>query len=109
MTTLGWEDFALDPFLGSTAALWDPSALATATPQRRRDRPAPFPIDVTETPDSYKIKADMAGYLKDNIQVSFEDQTLRINAERAVRKDLTYSHVSVINEIPSYNVSFPSQ
>lgn len=84
----GMEDWGLDPFMGTTTLL-DPSALTTT--QRRRERPAAFPIDVIETPDSYKIKADLAGFSKDNIQVSFEDQTLRINAERAVRIDFSCS------------------
>ncbi len=39
-------------------------------------------IDLSETKDSYKIKADIPGLGKEDIDISFEDKTLTIKGER---------------------------
>ncbi|MFB6280934.1 MAG: Hsp20/alpha crystallin family protein [Haloferacaceae archaeon] len=43
---------------------------------------APVPVDVVETGDEVVVTADLPGYDAENIEVTVEDRTLTIRAER---------------------------
>lgn len=52
---------------------------------------ANFPIDVLEEEKGYKVIADLSGYSKENINISYEDDSLVITAKRMEgNKDTKY-------------------
>jgi HSP20 family protein len=46
------------------------------------------PVDIQETTDAYRIQADLPGLTKDDIQVTFENNVLRLSGERKWEKDV---------------------
>lgn len=56
------------------------------------------PLEVSETKDSYLVKADLPGVNKDNIDVSLSNNVLTIKAERKEEKNEdseTYHHKEI--------------
>src|SRR3954468_994097 len=45
---------------------------------------APFGVDVREDPDHIYVEAELPGFKKDDIDITLENQTLTISAERKV-------------------------
>jgi HSP20 family protein len=46
------------------------------------------PVDIQETADSYRIQAELPGLTKDDVQVTLENNVLRLSGERRWEKDV---------------------
>jgi HSP20 family protein len=46
------------------------------------------PVDIQETDDSYRIQAELPGLTKDDIQITLENNVLRLSGERKFEKDV---------------------
>jgi HSP20 family protein len=46
------------------------------------------PVDIQETDDSYRIHAELPGLTKDDIQITLENNVLRLSGERKFEKDV---------------------
>jgi HSP20 family protein len=46
------------------------------------------PVDIQETDDSYRIHAELPGLSKDDIQITLENNVLRLSGERKFEKDV---------------------
>jgi HSP20 family protein len=54
------------------------------------------PVDIQETGDAYLFHAELPGLSKDDIQITLENNVLRVNGERKMEKDVkkdTYHRV----------------
>jgi HSP20 family protein len=47
------------------------------------------PVDIQETADAYRIHAELPGLSKDDIQITLENNVLRLSGERKWEKDVT--------------------
>ena len=45
------------------------------------------PVDIQETDDAYRILAELPGMTKDDIQITMENNVLRLSGERKFEKD----------------------
>ena len=45
------------------------------------------PVDIQETDDSYRIQAELPGMTKDDIEITLENNVLRLSGERKFEKD----------------------
>ena len=45
------------------------------------------PVDIQETEDAYRIHAELPGMTKDDIQITLENNVLRLSGERKFEKD----------------------
>jgi len=45
------------------------------------------PVDIQETDDAYRIHAELPGMTKDDIQITMENNVLRLSGERKFEKD----------------------
>lgn len=45
------------------------------------------PVDIQETDDAYRIHAELPGMTKDDIQITLENNILRLSGERKFEKD----------------------
>lgn len=59
-----------------------------------------FPVDVLENKNGYEVVAELAGVLKEDVKLSFDDGTLTIEAKRNPVKDAKY----YIHERNNYNL-----
>jgi HSP20 family protein len=48
----------------------------------------PPPVDIQETADAYRIQAELPGLTREDIQVTFENNVLRLSGERKWEKDV---------------------
>jgi HSP20 family protein len=46
------------------------------------------PVDIQETDDSYRIQAELPGMSKEDIQITLENNVLRLSGERKFEKDV---------------------
>jgi HSP20 family protein len=46
------------------------------------------PVDIQETDDAYRIHAELPGMTKDDIQITLENNVLRLSGERKLEKDV---------------------
>ena len=46
------------------------------------------PVDIQETGDGYKLQAELPGLTKDDIQITLENNVLRLSGERKLEKDV---------------------
>ncbi len=46
------------------------------------------PVDVQETEDGYKLQAELPGLTKDDVQITLENNVLRLSGERKLEKDV---------------------
>jgi HSP20 family protein len=46
------------------------------------------PVDIQETADAYSIQAELPGLTREDIQVTFENNVLRLSGERKWEKDV---------------------
>ncbi|HVT57573.1 MAG TPA: Hsp20/alpha crystallin family protein [Thermoanaerobaculia bacterium] len=45
------------------------------------------PVDIQETEDAYRLQAELPGMTKDDIQITLENNVLRVSGERKFEKD----------------------
>jgi len=45
------------------------------------------PVDIQETPEAYKLEAELPGLTKDDINITLENNVLRLSGERKLEKD----------------------
>ena len=50
---------------------------------------SPYPVDIREDGDHLFVEAELPGFKKEEIDITLENQTLTISAERKPAKDLT--------------------
>lgn len=53
-----------------------------------------YPVDIREDKDSYHAEAELPGFTKDQINVSLEDGTLTITAQRDAEEKAGESHLT---------------
>lgn len=46
------------------------------------------PVDIQETEDGYKLQAELPGLTKDDVQITLENNVLRLSGERKFEKDV---------------------
>ncbi|HVR06944.1 MAG TPA: Hsp20/alpha crystallin family protein [Thermoanaerobaculia bacterium] len=46
------------------------------------------PVDIQETDEAYRIHAELPGLTKDDIQITLENNVLRLSGERKLEKDV---------------------
>jgi HSP20 family protein len=46
------------------------------------------PVDIQETDDAYRIQAELPGMTRDDIQITMENNVLRLSGERKFEKDV---------------------
>ena len=46
------------------------------------------PVDIQETEDGYKLQAELPGLTKEDIQITLENNVLRLSGERKLEKDV---------------------
>jgi len=46
------------------------------------------PVDIQETDDAYRLHAELPGLTKDDIQITLENNVLRLSGERKFEKDV---------------------
>ncbi len=46
------------------------------------------PVDIQETEDAYKLNAELPGLTKDDINITLENNVLRLSGERKLEKDV---------------------
>jgi HSP20 family protein len=46
------------------------------------------PVDVQETEDTYRVQAELPGLTKEDIQITLENNVLRLSGERKLEKDV---------------------
>jgi HSP20 family protein len=46
------------------------------------------PVDIQETDDSYRIQAELPGLKKEDLQITLENNVLRLSGERKFEKDV---------------------
>src|SRR5215216_1232137 len=46
------------------------------------------PVDIQETPEGYKLLAELPGLTKDDINITLENNVLRLSGERKFEKDV---------------------
>jgi HSP20 family protein len=46
------------------------------------------PVDIEETDNSYRLQAELPGLTKDDIQITLENNVLRLSGERKFEKDV---------------------
>jgi HSP20 family protein len=47
------------------------------------------PVDIQETPEGYKLLAELPGLTKDDINITLENNVLRLSGERKFEKDVS--------------------
>ncbi len=64
-----FDDFSMSFFNGNgTHTLWSP------------------PVDLVEMGDSYEVMVDLPGLTRDDVQLTFEDNALKISGERRIER-----------------------
>ena len=58
----------------------------------------PFRTDISETADGYKLEADLPGFRKEDIDITLENQTLTIAAERRTEQKADPEASYLLNE-----------
>lgn len=77
MRLVKWEPF------NELVSLQQEINKAFASNQNQDDKRNWYPsVDLSETKEAYKVKADIPGLNKEDIDLSFEDKTLTIKGER---------------------------
>ena len=77
MRLVKWEPF------NELVSLQQEINKAFGSNQNHEDRKGWYPsVDLSETKEAYKVKADIPGLNKEDIDLSFEDKTLTIKGER---------------------------
>ncbi|HYX26667.1 MAG TPA: Hsp20/alpha crystallin family protein [Thermoanaerobaculia bacterium] len=46
------------------------------------------PVDIQETEDGYRLQAELPGLTKDDVQITLENNVLRLSGERKFEKDV---------------------
>jgi HSP20 family protein len=70
------------------------------------------PVDIQETDDSYRIQAELPGLSKDDIQITIENNVLRLSGERKWEKDVkkeSYHRVERVYGSFSRSFALPHQ
>jgi HSP20 family protein len=70
------------------------------------------PVDIQETDDAYRIQAELPGLTKDDVQITLENNVLRLSGERKFEKDVTkenYHRVERTYGTFSRSFALPSQ
>jgi HSP20 family protein len=52
-------------------------------------RPWMPPVDIQESDDAYHLQAELPGLTSDNVQITLENNVLRLSGERTFEKDTT--------------------
>ena len=59
---------------------------------------APYAVDVREDADHFYVEADLPGYRKEDVDITLENQTLTISAERETQKNEEHKGDYLLNE-----------
>jgi HSP20 family protein len=70
------------------------------------------PVDIQETDEAYRLQAELPGMSKDNIQITIENNVLRLSGERKWEKDVkkeSYHRVERVYGSFSRSFALPHQ
>ena len=75
------------------------------------DRPWMPPVNIRETQESYRLEAEIPGLTKDDIQITLENNVLRLAGERKLDEATKNSYQRIERAYGSFSRSFvlPSQ
>lgn len=75
---------ARDPFFRMVDSLFNQDLLQSEEVSNRTWMP---PVDIQETTDSYRLVAELPGLTKEDIDITLENNVLRLSGERKFEKD----------------------
>lgn len=76
---------ARDPFFRLVDSFFNQDLLPSEEVSNRSWMP---PVDIQETEDAYRLVAELPGLTKDNINITLENNVLRLSGERKFEKDV---------------------
>ena len=76
---------ARDPFFRLVDSLFNQDLLPSEEVSNRTWMP---PVDIQETADSYRLVAELPGLTKEDINITLENNVLRLSGERKFEKDV---------------------
>lgn len=76
---------ARDPFFRLVDSFLNQDLLPSEEVSNRTWMP---PVDIQETPDSYRLVAELPGLTKEDINITLENNVLRLSGERKFEKDI---------------------
>ncbi len=77
---------ARDPLFRVLGSLFNQDLLPSEEVSNRTWMP---PVDIQETDDAYRLTAELPGLTKDDINITLENNVLRLAGERKFEKDVT--------------------
>jgi HSP20 family protein len=75
-----------DPFFRLVDSFFNQDVLPSEEVSNRTWMP---PVDIQETEDAYRLVAELPGLTKDDINITLENNVLRLTGERKFQKDVT--------------------
>src|SRR5215210_7055091 len=76
---------ARDPLFRALDSFFNQDLLPSEEVSNRTWMP---PVDIQETPESYRLTAELPGLTKDDINITLENNVLRLTGERKFEKDV---------------------
>lgn len=76
---------ARDPFFRALDTFFNQDLVSSEEVSNRTWMP---PVDIQETPDSYRLTAELPGLTKEDINITLENNVLRLSGERKFEKDV---------------------
>ena len=76
---------ARDPFFRLVDSLFNQDLLPSEEVSNRTWMP---PVDIQETADAYRLVAELPGMTKEDINITLENNVLRLSGERKFEKDI---------------------
>lgn len=76
---------ARDPFFRALDTFFNQDLVLSEDVSNRTWMP---PVDIQETPDAYRLTAELPGLTKEDISITLENNVLRLTGERKFEKDV---------------------
>jgi len=76
---------ARDPFFRALDTFFNQDLVSSEEVSNRTWMP---PVDIQETPEAYRLTAELPGLTKDDINITLENNVLRLSGERKFEKDV---------------------
>ena len=102
-------DLTRDPFYRLMGSFFNQDILGGEEVSNRNWMP---PVDIQETEDAYRLVAELPGLTKDDINITLENNVLRLSGERKFEKDVkkeSYQRIERTYGVFARSFALPSQ